>query len=990
VRGLVLDKDFNVPLFGVTVTIIETGEKTKTTDEGNFLFPEVEPGQYTLVFSKEGYTRKVEADVVVSPSQMTDVDTALSGEFTEMAEFIVQDLQVGATETGLLMLRVKSPALLDSISAELLSQAGAGDAASALNLVAGATVEDGKFAVVRGLPDRYVNSQMNSVRLPTADPDKRAVHLDQFPSAVIESVQVSKTFTPDQQGDASGGAVNIVLKRIPDEDVLQVKAGYNYNTQVSGNDDFLSYEGGGVPFWGKDDGGRDIPAGNDFSGNTDALGISSASAPIDYNFSVTGGGKRELFEGVNIGGFGNFYYKRDSGFHDNGIDDSYWVDGDPSENSLTPEYGKGAPNIGADPQNGDFTTKLFDQVKAKEEVQLGGMATVGVEVEQQEVTVTYMKTRIAEDEVVLSEDTRGKEYYFEDYDVDDPTHPGNAVDVINSIDGRNAAPYLRQQTLNYTERITDTLQFSGDHTAPVSELDILDTVKILPPEFDWMLAFSSSELLEPDKRQFGAKWVAESYNAGFPPFIPEQTTPAVYYPLKPGSNINFGNVQRIWKEITEKSDQYSLNWRFPFEQWSGEEGYVKFGIFNDEVTRNYDQESFSNFGQPSSQYEGEWEEYFSSGFYEWDAAEEITDGSDDFLEFDVDYTGEQKISAQYYMVDLPFNSMVKLVGGVRYESTDLTIVNDPEPNAKYVTSENLLDDLDPGDADVAFSQKDMLPSYGIEITPFEQLKIRGSYSETVARQTFKEMTPIQQQEYLGGDIFMGNPELGMSALKNYDARIDYTPYEGGLVSFSWFKKDITDPIEYVKNAPSSGDFTYTTPVNFPSGQMNGLEFEVRQKMGEFWEPLSGLSVGGNLTLIESEVQLSEKQVDILDNVGIEMTSRPMLNAPEYLYNVFLTHEFERTGTKVSLFYTVKGDTLIVGAGQSNSNFIPAVYAKEYGTLNLTFSQDLGENFKLSFKIKNLTNPEIQEVYRSDYTDGDVVKTSYTKGIDFSLGISGKW
>ena len=166
----------------------------------------------------------------------------------------------------------------------MLSQAGAGDAASALKLVSGATVQEGKYAVIRGLPDRYVNSQMNAVRLPTADADKRAVQLDQFPLDMIQSIQVSKTFTPDQQGDASGGAVNVVLKGIPDQKILKVKVGSTYNTQASANGDFLTYKGGGVNFWGRDDGRRDIPADGNFS--SQPVGVTRDEAPLPYNFSV--------------------------------------------------------------------------------------------------------------------------------------------------------------------------------------------------------------------------------------------------------------------------------------------------------------------------------------------------------------------------------------------------------------------------------------------------------------------------------------------------------------------------------------------------------------------------------------------------------------------------------------------------------------------------------------------------------------------------------
>ena len=58
---------------------------------------------------------------------------------------------------------------------DTLDDAGLRDAAAALRLVAGASVQDGKSAVIRGMPDRYVSSQMNGVRLPTADENKRAV-----------------------------------------------------------------------------------------------------------------------------------------------------------------------------------------------------------------------------------------------------------------------------------------------------------------------------------------------------------------------------------------------------------------------------------------------------------------------------------------------------------------------------------------------------------------------------------------------------------------------------------------------------------------------------------------------------------------------------------------------------------------------------------------------------------------------------------------------
>lgn len=969
IRGMVYDKDFEAPLPTADVSIAETGQKAQASDEGNYVLQGLEPGKYTLVFSKDGYTRLVKASVVVSPGRMTELDAWLSGDFTEMAEFIVQDIQIGgATEAALLDLRMDSPALQDSISAELMSQAGAGDAASALKLVAGATVQDGKYAVVRGLPDRYVNSQMNGVRLPTADPDKRAVQLDQFPSAAIESVRVTKTFTPDQQGDASGGAVNVVLKGVPDENSFKYSSQIGFNTQVAGRDDFLTRRGGGVTRWGK--GGLKFWEKNEdgllWDGTYDnTVGVSTKEAPTDYKWSMSAGGKYEFDSGVKIGGLANFFYERDSSFYDDGINDRYWVETPGAE--MTPQYAQGTP------QQGDFKTKLFDVTQGKEEVKWGVLGTAGIETENHEVTLTYLYTRVAEDAATLAEDTRGKAYYFPGYDPDDPNDPGNQE--------LSAAPYLRTETLQYTERMTQTLQATGKHTVPFPEAKIGEVFEFLNPELDWTVARSYSSLYQPDKRQFGSMW-----------WPARGTSPAVHRPYKPAANFTLGNLQRIWKDINETSDQYAVNLKFPFRQWTGAEGYVKFGVFNDQVLREYNQDSFSNFNDNSARYEANWDVLWSENFpYENHPLSAAL--------IDVDYIGEQSIKAWYYMIDLPLVSGLPLVsafhiiGGMRYEDTELAIINTAEADVTWVppgAPGSVI--LQPGQADVLYEQSDALPSIGFTYSPTEKTKIRGTYSETVARQTFKELTPIQQQEFLGGDVFIGNPALRMSALKNYDIRVDYAPYTGGLISASYFRKDITDPIEYVQRI---ADFPYTTPINYPEGELSGFEMEVRQDIGRFHDWFQGLSIGANGTLIESEVTLPPEEAAAFEqpNIQAPMKSRDMTNAPEHLYNLFLTYDMDKigfAGTRLGLFYTVRGDTLIAGAGQSKGNFIPSVYETEHATLNLSLTKDFGEFCKLKLQAKNVTNPSIETVYRSEYIDGDVTKTSYRKGMEFSFGLSGSF
>jgi outer membrane receptor protein involved in Fe transport len=961
VRGVVRDRDFDVPLAGALVSIVETGQRATTAELGNYVFPEVAPGRYTLIFSKDGYVRQVRADVEVTSGQLTSVDIALAGEFTEMDEFVVQDiLAAGAgTEAALLRLRFDSASMMDSISTDLMNRAGASDAAGGLRLVAGASVADGKTAVIRGLPDRYVSSQLNGVRLPSADEDKRAVELDQFPAAVIESIQVSKTFTPDQQGDASGGAVNVKLKGIPEETLLQVGGTFSINTNVRGSD-WITYNGGGLDFWGKDDKPKPQPTGQSWKG---AVGVKDGSPPDDWKFSAAAGGKRELGSGVKIGGMASFFYERDSAFYDDGKNDSLWVTtpGGP----LVPQTFQGTPS------QGTFKTSLLDVTQASQLVKWGGLGTVGVEFDRSQIDLTYLYTRISEDQTTLAQDVRGKKYFFPGYDITDPAGPGN----LNEQAG--AAPLLRTETLNYTERTMQTLQLDGRHQLG-DGAGGSTWMGFRAPEIDWLVARSSAELDQPDKTQFGSLFTPASFKPPVPPFFPGGTEPNQWSPYTPSENINLGNLQHIFKNIKEDSDQYGLNARFPFRWWGQKDGYMKVGAFDDEVDRKFRQETFSN-PDDFSTFLGDFDDFWSSVFPSEDHPIEASDE-------DVDYDGRQKIRAYYSMLDVPVTERFSIIGGARLESTDIDVTLDPEAGATWFPPGSLTPvELNPGDGDVDFSQDDLLPAIGAVYQATDAVTLRASYSQTVARQTFKELTPILQQEYLGGPIFIGNPALGMSDLDNYDLRVDYTPYEGSLVSVSRFEKKVKDPIEYVQEVAPT-DFNYTTAVNYPKGELNGYELEVRQKLGEFWKSMDGLAVGANATFINSEVTLSADEASELAALEVPITTRDMTNAPDHLYNFYVTWDFP-TRTQVALFYTVTGDTLVAGDGESDGNYIPAVYAKEYGSLNLSVSQKIGERVTLQFQGKNLTNPRIQEVYRSDFINGDVTKTSYTRGREYSLGVS---
>lgn len=980
VLGNVQDGDFGGTISGVQVSIRGTQPplRAETDEFGNFQITDVPEGTYTLVFTKDSFLQTA-VEILVRSGGLTEQNVALYGDFTDIDEVVVQDLVGGSTnnEQALLQLRFESPALIDSVSNELMNQAGASDAASALKLVSGATIQDGKFAVIRGLPDRYVSSQVNGVRLPSADENKRAVELDQFPSAIIDSLQVSKTFTPDQQGDASGGAVNVVLKSLPDERVMKYSASVSANSQAGFRSDFLSYSDGGVGLFGVGEGNDPQTEGTNWSG---AVGVEEIQSPIDFKLNTTYGDRWEDEDGVAFGGLVNFFYERDSSFFDNGQENNLFVDLPGEELS---------PVLSQVEGNNEFYTALYDLTTATQLVQWGGLLSLGMESENHTLGLTALYSRTTQDRATLAENTRGKELFFPGYDPFDFDDPGNDPDT-----GVNKSPYIRTQALEYTERQATTFQLNGSHYLPESGgFSLGESFNFTAPEINWVASYSTANFDQPDKRLFGAVWLPPTFEEPNPIFGGGGESDPLYTPFKPAANINLGNLQRIFKDITEDSTQFSADVKFPFTQWDGYEGYLKFGVFDDSVNREFRQQTFSNFGDNSNSDPLNFDQFWSAIFVDEDHPISGT-------ETDANYDGTIDISAMYLMADLPLSSVFKLIGGVRFESTDITTRVDAEEFVQYFPPiedqpPSIIDlGVNPTAADANFSDDNVLPALGFSWELSDKVTFRGSYSQTLARQTFKELTPVIQQEFLGGPIFVGNNNLTTSQLDNYDARFDYRPYDGGLFSLSFFLKNVKDPIEFIQRQVVLFDFTSVT--NYPKGKLSGVELETRQDLGRFWREARGITVGANATFIRSRVDLPQEEIDnfidftdvVGNDVDYVITSRDMVFAPEHLYNLFLTYEMQDLDAELGIFYTLTGDTLLEGATAEAENFVPNVYAEQFGTLNVSYQQRLSEGVVLRLQAKNLTNPEIDTVYRFDqFETNNQIKSTFTRGMEFSIGVS---
>ncbi len=153
-----------------------------------------------------------------------------------------------------------TPEVVSVLSSADIARTGEGDIAGALQRVTGLSVVGGRFVYVRGLGERYSLALLNGSPLPSPEPLRRVVPLDIFPTSVIASSVVQKSYSVNYPGEFGGGVINLTTRSAPREPFLTIGASVGGDTETTLNLGY-TYYGSDTDFTGFDDGTRDIPRG---------------------------------------------------------------------------------------------------------------------------------------------------------------------------------------------------------------------------------------------------------------------------------------------------------------------------------------------------------------------------------------------------------------------------------------------------------------------------------------------------------------------------------------------------------------------------------------------------------------------------------------------------------------------------------------------------------------------------------------------------------
>ena len=144
------------------------------------------------------------------------------------------------------------------LSTDDIARTGEGDIAGALSRVTGLSVVGDGFVYVRGLGDRYSLALLNGSPLPSPEPMRRSIPLDLFPTNVVASSLVQKTYSPSFTGEFGGGVINLTTLSSPKTPFFSASLGMSGDTETTDNLGY-DYYGGEYDWTGYDSGLRDTP-----------------------------------------------------------------------------------------------------------------------------------------------------------------------------------------------------------------------------------------------------------------------------------------------------------------------------------------------------------------------------------------------------------------------------------------------------------------------------------------------------------------------------------------------------------------------------------------------------------------------------------------------------------------------------------------------------------------------------------------------------------
>lgn len=798
ISGKIIDSKTGETLPGATVMIDGTTRGASADFDGNFVLSPVTPGTYTLIVSYVTYDNKKIAGIVVKAGEVTELNITLEQASSQnLVEVVVQAEMNKENTNTLLVMQKNNASVSDGISSEAIKKTPDRSTSDVIKRISGATIQDNKFAIIRGMSDRYNAGFINGAPLPSSESDKKAFSFDLFPATILDNIVILKTATPDQTGEFAGGIIQINTKSIPEKNMQNFSIGLGYNPQTTFKN-WITYNGGKTDFIGIDDGTRAMPSAYPNPGFTTNKNQQIEDARL-FNYDWTLKQQKALpntnfqYSLANVGKL----FKRDAGSvfaitYNNTNSTTYTT-----RRTFT-EQGENYPID----KFSDFKDTTYSNV-----ILASAIWNLAYKIHNNhQIGLKNLYSVNSEDRVITR---RG------------------AKDIVSNIWERSSVRWFTQNNI-YSS------QLNGDHYIEPAKL-----------KFKWVAGFSDIQREIPNLRRM-TRAKTSTLEEDSIPYL------AVISSGQGTSPSSCGSMLFQKTHETMKSIRYDLSRQFVIGKTKHELQIGGSHIYRERTfTSRLLGYNFYTFGSKIFKNDSLLTLDDANIFNQSNIG--IVDGpgkkDGGFLMVESttptdNYQASSMLHAGYLMADSRFfDSKLRFIYGARLESY----------RQKLSTVINGV----PGTSDTTVI--DILPSINAVYSVTEKINIRLAYFKTVARPEFRELAPFQFLDFTTLYQISGNPNLVRSKIDNYDIRAEWYPGAGQIVSVSGFYKKINNAIEQVVDVGVAGSgglgITY---ANAALAQNIGAELEYRFKLSSIFKNdsnkfLSNTSIFSNFAYIQSKV-----------------------------------------------------------------------------------------------------------------------------------------
>ncbi|QJD96328.1 TonB-dependent receptor [Mucilaginibacter robiniae] len=237
IKGIVTDQKNGEPLPGATVTLKNERMHTKISTsvglDGSYSFKNVTAGSYEVEAKYVGYKDEEKHTEINGNVPLIIINLALQGKGHDLSEVNIKSRTNQGSDQAARRIEQRADQVVNAVSSHSIEISPDITIANVTQRISGVSVErsnngEAQYAIIRGMPQRYQYTLINGIKIPSPSNTNRYVPLDIFPADIVDRLEVYKSLTASQEGDAIGGAINLALKDAPDDFALHLNVGTGY------------------------------------------------------------------------------------------------------------------------------------------------------------------------------------------------------------------------------------------------------------------------------------------------------------------------------------------------------------------------------------------------------------------------------------------------------------------------------------------------------------------------------------------------------------------------------------------------------------------------------------------------------------------------------------------------------------------------------------------------------------------------------------------